>query len=147
MSGTNDDEPSAAETAANGDERRGKDTATGKFQVGNTYGEGRPKGASRVDLIAVCRRKAENEGASLDHMLWTMVKGLILAAAKGDSSAGKLVLERLCVPVEQAPLVSIDMRGLQAAPLPTDDELLALVDELKQGRDEVLADDLPGARS
>lgn len=48
--------------------------------------------SGRVQLVAVCRKLALEEGTTLDVMLWDVVKGLAYWAARGDAACGKLVL-------------------------------------------------------
>ena len=48
--------------------------------------------SGRVQLVAVCRKLALEEGTTLDVMLWDVVKGLAYRAARGDAACGKLVL-------------------------------------------------------
>ena len=53
---------------------------------------GRGGNNGRVELVAVCRRMALENGTTLDLMLWEVVQGLMFWASKGDAACAKLVL-------------------------------------------------------
>jgi len=46
----------------------------------------------RVELIAVCRRMAIEEGTTLEVMLWETIKGVAHWARHGDAACAKLML-------------------------------------------------------
>lgn len=47
----------------------------------------------RIDLLSMCDRMARNEGVTLESMLWQVIKGLALAAARGNVPAAKLLFD------------------------------------------------------
>ena len=59
--------------------------------VSKIVGMGRGGRTGRVELIAVCRRMALEEGDSLDHMLWRAAKGMAHWAERGDAACAKVL--------------------------------------------------------
>lgn len=94
----------------------------GRFRPGNAIGKGygRPKGS--IDLMAVVRRKAREEGLDLRQELWRVVLVLLRAAQEGDVQAGKLLLDRICGPIEKGTELSVSVsQHLGPVPPPTAD--------------------------
>jgi hypothetical protein len=95
---------------------KNRDVVTGDFLPGHKLaGPGRPKGS--LDYMSICRTMAKRAGLKLEDLVWAATRGLAGRAAKGDSAAAKILLDRLCGPVDKA-LVEIDARsvGLSAGP-------------------------------
>lgn len=67
--------------------RDGRDPVSGRWLKG-VPGTGR---RHRIDLLSTCDRLARAEGRDLESLLWGVVKGLILAASKGDTQAAKIL--------------------------------------------------------
>jgi hypothetical protein len=86
----------------------------GRFLPGHPGGPGAVKGAPRkIELVAVCRRKAKQEGRDLEDLLWGVVKGLMVKAGKGNAACGKLILDRFCGMMEKAPEVNVNVDNRQ----------------------------------
>lgn len=97
---------------------KNRDPVTGDFLPGHKIaGPGRPKGS--LDYMSVCRTMAKRAGVKLEDIVWGATEGLAGRAFKGDAAASKILLDRLCGPVDKA-LVEIDARSVVAAgpPLP-----------------------------
>lgn len=71
--------------------------------------------SGRVQLVAVCRKMALEEGTTLDVMLWGVIKGLAYWAQRGDAACGKLVLGLLARDAEEAPASSSPDAGAKDA--------------------------------
>ena len=81
--------------------------ADGRFAKGTRPGPGRPKGS--VDLIRVARRRARETGQNLADIVWEAIQGLRGAACDGDAAAAKILLDRLCGPVEKSGDVTVNV--------------------------------------
>ena len=93
-----------------------RDPSNGYFKPGHSIaGPGRPKGS--LDYMSICRTKSKAAGVPLEDLVWAATRGLALRAGRGDAAAAKVLLDRLCGPVDKA-LVEIDARsvGLAAGP-------------------------------
>ncbi len=80
-----------------------------------------PGGGQRLSFITVVKRKAKAAGMSLDNIIWLTTKGLARRAALGDAAAAKILLDRLCGPVEKGIEVHVDARTAianQGPPVP-----------------------------
>lgn len=102
-----------------------QDPQTGRFVRGNPGGPGPPsRPVRRRDLYGICVRHAKKAGLDLDALLWAVVRGLFVRASRGDSTAAKLIFDRLCSPVKtvtSSPAVSInvgDAREDRGPPIP-----------------------------
>lgn len=73
----------------------GRDLKTGRFLPGWKGGPGRPR---RIDFWHTVSTKAKEKGIDLAEAVWEVFDGLMVAAKKGDVSAAKLLLERVCEP-------------------------------------------------
>jgi hypothetical protein len=71
-------------------------TSRGGFQPGNTYGKGRPQGSRNSATIAL-QALLNEEGEQI-------TRKAIEMALKGDSTAMRLVLERLIPPTKERPV-------------------------------------------
>lgn len=97
-----------------------KDPVTGQFLKGHKGGPGAPKGTRKVDMLALCRRKADedlldgkNNGLDLDGMIWAMMKGLMVQAGKGNARCAQIVLDYLAVAPDRRPVVNVDVDARQ----------------------------------
>ncbi len=54
----------------------------------------------RVELVALCRRMAIEEGDTLDHMLWRVIRSMVDWAEKGDHHCAKLLFSFLARHIE-----------------------------------------------
>jgi len=102
-----------------GDGRRqpddnGRDSATGRFTVGNSGGPGRPSGA--LDFMSICRRRAREADLDLEALVWAAARGLFLKASKGDASAAKIILDRTCGLLEKGLELNVDARSVTIGP-------------------------------
>lgn len=71
----------------------------GRFVKGSPGGPGRPPGS--LNLLTICRQKAEAEGVDLESVLWSAIKAMAKRAIKGDHQTAKILFERLAGPVRQ----------------------------------------------
>ena len=87
----------------------GRDPSTGRFLSGFTGNPaGRPKA---LDLRAIAEKKAKENGVDLEVALWEVVVGLLERARAGDAAASKVVLDRLCGPLDRGPLVGVQVNN------------------------------------
>ena len=109
----------------------GRDPSSGRFLSGSSGNPaGRPKA---LDLRAIAEKKAKESGVDLETALWEVVVGLLERAKAGDAAASKVVLDRLCGPLDRGPLVGVQVnndvihaelvdannpRGLPGPPMP-----------------------------
>lgn len=102
----------------------------GRFRPGNAIGKGygRPKGS--YDLLAIARRRAREEGLDLRAELWRVVLVLLRAAQEGDTTAAKLVLDRLAGPVEKGTELSVSVSQITGPVPPPVGDLPAYAREL-----------------
>ncbi|MCB9882221.1 MAG: hypothetical protein H6834_10550 [Planctomycetes bacterium] len=115
-------------------EEKGQDRDEhGRFLKGHSSpGPGRPPGS--VDLLAICQRRADEEGIDLEQLVWEVAQALFRRAEQGDVAAAKLVLDRLCGPVGKGSNVAVAVNQVSALPpgppVPSDQELEAQLEEL-----------------
>lgn len=72
---------------------------------------GRPP---RPDIYALCREQAWQEGQDLEPLLWGVMKGLMLAASRGNAKCATLVLRYLGAPLppdHATPVVNVMTTG------------------------------------
>ena len=92
---------------------RNRDPVTGRLLPGHKIaGPGRPKGS--LDFMSVCRTKAREAGVKLSDLVWLATKGLASRAARGDAAAAKVLIDRLCGPIDKA-LINLEL-GAGAIP-------------------------------
>ena len=92
-----------------------QDKATGQFLPGNNGGSGRPPG---IDVRQAALASAKKAGVDLAQAVGNVLLKMVEQALDhGDVAAAKLVLDRLCGPVEPAPVqVNIDNRPPPTGP-------------------------------
>lgn len=67
---------------------------------------GRPPGA--LDFVALCRKRAKEQGVDLGDLLWVIARRLFTrAGTDGDVPAAKLLIDRLCGAVEKGTGVEV----------------------------------------
>jgi hypothetical protein len=76
------------------EKQNGTGRVNGKFAPGVS---GNPKGRPRgIDFRKVAEERSAAAGTNLEHELYEVLAALIAQAKKGDATAAKLVLDRLC---------------------------------------------------
>lgn len=109
--------------------------AAGRFLPGTKGGTGRPPGTViSPNIGAICRARAEELGFTVDDMVWAvMLKLYQTAVVTGDVAAARIVLDRLCGPVKDAPLVNLnfDQRSENRGEGPPIPDNATLVDQLR----------------
>lgn len=94
-----------------------KDGTSGKFTKGNPGGPGRPPG--RLDLMAVTIAECKRDGVNLERLSYQVLTAMARKALRsGDSSAGKLFLDRVAGPVDKPGDINIAV-GVDARSAPT----------------------------
>jgi len=53
------------------------------------------------DIYGICASRAKREGTNLEEMLWSVMKGLMLAGGAGNAKCAGIVFDRLIGPVER----------------------------------------------
>lgn len=81
-----------------------------KGRFGKGYMGGRKH---RIDLLSVCDRAAREEGHNLEDLLWSVVKGLIVAASSGNTKAARLLFDKFVRNDGQGETPATDTPGLQ----------------------------------
>ncbi len=81
-----------------------QDKASGKFLPGNNGGAGRPKG---IDIRKAAQDAAVRAGIDLDEAMGDLLLKMVNQGLDGDVPAAKLAFDRLCGPVEPAPVLAI----------------------------------------
>lgn len=71
---------------------------------------------ARIDILRVCAHHAEQEGTTLDAVLWVMMKGLIARGSVGDAKCAELALRFLAVQPEDRRTVDVNVNA--GPPLP-----------------------------
>ena len=100
--------------------------------------------SGRVQLVAMCRKLALEEGTTLEAMLWEVIKGMTYWAARGDAACAKLVLGMLARDEpDEAPDITAGAADAELGngQFQVSDEFAA---ELKRVRDELGDDDDEG---
>lgn len=112
----------------------GRNPKTGQFSVGNPGGPGRPRG--KLDFMAICKRRARATKMDLEDAVWEIFEGMLKAAKDGDTSAAKLLLDRMCGLMEKdGPQLAVQINGTDqqvniGPPVPDDADLGDFVQRL-----------------
>ena len=114
--------------------------AKGRFLDGHAnISPGRPPGS--MDFMAICRRKARENGQDLETIVWNAFQSLIEQTEDGEVPAIKLLLERCCGIMEKGPTVAVqinqNMRPIQDQ---ARDDLKAMLDRGES--DDTMLDEL-----
>lgn len=75
----------------------------GRFLPGNPGGPGARRGTRKLDFVAIVRRHARATGIDLRAAVGEVFDALLGQARAGDVQAARLLLDRLCGPVEKEP--------------------------------------------
>lgn len=73
----------------------------GRFLPGNPGGPGARRGTRKLDFVAIVRRHARAQGIDLRAAVGEVFDTLLGQARAGDVQAARLLLDRLCGPVEK----------------------------------------------
>lgn len=98
----------------NGDGRPVRAT-DGRFLPGNPGGPGGKRGARKLDFVACVRRHARAQGIDLRAAVGQVFDALLGQARAGDVQAARLLLDRLCGPVEKGESSSVAVAVAQQA--------------------------------
>jgi hypothetical protein len=90
----------------------------GVKRIGET---GLRREAELVDIVAVCRHYAVENGGTLEAHLWEVMRGLMFFASQGDAKAAEVVLRHLAKPpAPQESKVEVTHRVGPPIPSPED---------------------------
>ena len=81
-------------------------TENGQFAPGNKASSGRAKGP---DFRALVTAKLAEQGLTLEDALWGVWNDLVAGSKAGDTSATRIILDRMCGAVKQAHEVKLDV--------------------------------------
>lgn len=109
----------------NGQETEGKPIRDehGLFLEGNPGGPGRPAGT--VNAITVLKRKAAEEGTTVEAMAWDVLRAQQRAGSlneKPDPAAARIFLDRACGPVKQQTDLTSGGQPIGTGPTPPQGE-------------------------
>ena len=89
-----------------------RDPKTGRFIPGTKGGPGRKTGSRMINFVVLCEKKAKELNINLEDLVWSVVKRLFVLASQGDVQAAKLILDRICGPVDKLIELNFDNRSL-----------------------------------
>lgn len=88
-----------------------------------------------MDLMAICRRKAKETGHSMETAVWLVMRSMFRSAVKGDSTAQKNYIDRMCGVMEKA-LIEVDARTVVLPQAPTGEALVTWAKRLLEIAEE-----------